>query len=60
MSLTMSQVWDAASGHILYVFEGHKASVHSVCPHDTEGVQFIASSAADGKIKVCKLDCLGS
>ncbi|XP_062119809.1 protein TOPLESS-RELATED PROTEIN 2-like [Humulus lupulus] len=56
----MIKVWDAVSGRRLYIFEGHEAPVYSVCPHYKENIQFIFSTAIDGKIKAWLYDCLGS
>ncbi|XP_028111982.1 protein TPR3-like [Camellia sinensis] len=54
------KVWDAVAGHKQYIFEGHEAPVHSVCPHYKENIQFIFSTTIDGKIKAWLYDCLGS
>ncbi|KAJ3692551.1 hypothetical protein LUZ60_011646 [Juncus effusus] len=54
------KVWDAMKGHKQYTFEGHDAPVYSVCPHYKESIQFIFSTAIDGKIKAWLYDCLGS
>ncbi|KAG6546023.1 hypothetical protein Mapa_012428 [Marchantia paleacea] len=54
------KVWDAVSGRKLYTFEGHEAPVYSVCPHHKESIQFIFSTAIDGKIKAWLYDLLGS
>ncbi|XP_068635481.1 protein TOPLESS-RELATED PROTEIN 2-like isoform X1 [Aristolochia californica] len=54
------KVWDAVSGRRLYMFEGHEAPVYSVCPHHKEAIQFIFSTAIDGKIKAWLYDCMGS
>ncbi|KAL3497944.1 hypothetical protein ACH5RR_040676 [Cinchona calisaya] len=54
------KVWDAVAGRRLYIFEGHEASVYSICPHYKENIQFIFSTAIDGKIKAWLYDCLGS
>ncbi|CAM8927593.1 unnamed protein product [Rhodiola kirilowii] len=54
------KVWDAVSGRKMYTFEGHEAPVYSVCPHYKENIQFIFSTAVDGKIKAWLYDCLGS
>ncbi|GAA0142061.1 hypothetical protein LIER_03046 [Lithospermum erythrorhizon] len=54
------KVWDAVSGRRLYTFEGHEAPVYSVCPHYKESIQFIFSTAIDGKIKAWLYDSLGS
>lgn len=37
--LSISQVWDAATGRKQYTFEGHEAPVYSVCPHHKESIQ---------------------
>ncbi|PWA83101.1 LIS1 homology motif protein [Artemisia annua] len=54
------KVWDAVAGRKQYTFEGHEAPVYSVCPHYKEQIQFIFSTAIDGKIKAWLYDCLGS
>ncbi|GLJ08649.1 hypothetical protein SUGI_0092930 [Cryptomeria japonica] len=54
------KVWDAISGRKLYTFEGHEAPVYSVCPHHKESIQFIFSTALDGKIKAWLYDNMGS
>lgn len=54
------KVWDAATGTKQYTFEGHEAPVYSVCPHYKENIQFIFSTAVDGKIKAWLYDNLGS
>ncbi|XP_058085510.1 protein TOPLESS-RELATED PROTEIN 2-like isoform X2 [Magnolia sinica] len=54
------KVWDAVAGCKQYVFEGHEAPVYSVCPHHKEAIQFIFSTAIDGKIKAWLYDFLGS
>ncbi|XP_072978212.1 protein TPR3-like [Typha angustifolia] len=54
------KVWDATNGTKLYTFEGHEAPVYSVCPHYKENIQFIFSTALDGKIKAWLYDNLGS
>ncbi|KAL4595820.1 hypothetical protein ACB092_12G119400 [Castanea dentata] len=51
------KVWDAATGRRQYTFEGHEAPVYSVCPHYKENIQFIFSTAIDGKIKAWLYDC---
>ncbi|XP_029116430.1 protein TOPLESS-RELATED PROTEIN 2 isoform X2 [Elaeis guineensis] len=56
----MIKVWDATTGMKQYMFEGHEAPVYSVCPHYKESIQFIFSTAIDGKIKAWLYDCLGS
>ncbi|KAL7168434.1 hypothetical protein ACSBR2_038801 [Camellia fascicularis] len=54
------KVWDAVTGNKQYTFEGHEAPVYSVCPHHKESIQFIFSTATDGKIKAWLYDNLGS
>ncbi|XWS72950.1 hypothetical protein CRYUN_Cryun02cG0083500 [Craigia yunnanensis] len=54
------KVWDAATGAKQYTFEGHEAPVYSICPHHKENIQFIFSTATDGKIKAWLYDNLGS
>lgn len=54
------KVWDAMNGRRQYTFEGHEAPVYSVCPHHKESIQFIFSTAIDGKIKAWLYDLLGS
>ncbi|XP_042499991.1 protein TPR3-like isoform X2 [Macadamia integrifolia] len=54
------KVWDAVNGSKLYTFEGHDAPIYSVCPHYKENIQFIFSTALDGKIKAWLYDNLGS
>ncbi|XP_047327118.1 protein TOPLESS-like isoform X2 [Impatiens glandulifera] len=54
------KVWDATTGAKQYTFEGHEAPVYSVCPHHKENIQFIFSTAMDGKIKAWLYDNLGS
>ncbi|KAI4295197.1 hypothetical protein MLD38_040576 [Melastoma candidum] len=53
------KVWDL-NGRKLFNFEGHEASVFSVCPHHKENIQFIFSTAIDGKIKAWLYDNMGS
>ncbi|KAB1205517.1 Protein TOPLESS [Morella rubra] len=53
----MIKVWDAVTGRRLYTFEGHEAPVYSICPHYKENIQFIFSTAIDGKIKAWLYDC---
>ncbi|KAL3728392.1 hypothetical protein ACJRO7_033043 [Eucalyptus globulus] len=53
------KVWDL-SGRKLFHFEGHEAPVYSVCPHHKENIQFIFSTAIDGKIKAWLYDNMGS
>ncbi|GFY90532.1 TOPLESS-related 2 [Actinidia rufa] len=52
-------VWDL-NGRKLFVFEGHEAPVYSICPHQKENIQFIFSTAIDGKIKAWLYDNMGS
>ncbi|XP_059643467.1 topless-related protein 4-like isoform X2 [Cornus florida] len=54
------KVWDAATGSKQYTFEGHEAPIYSVRPHFKENIQFIFSTAIDGKIKAWLYDNLGS
>ncbi|XP_019452615.1 PREDICTED: topless-related protein 4-like isoform X3 [Lupinus angustifolius] len=54
------KVWDAVTGTKQYTFEGHEAPVYSVCPHHKESIQFIFSTATDGKIKAWLYDNVGS
>ncbi|KAH7427885.1 hypothetical protein KP509_10G065300 [Ceratopteris richardii] len=54
------KVWDAINGRRQYTFEGHEAPVYSVCPHHKENIQFIFSTAIDGKIKAWLYDHMGS
>ncbi|KAF3456286.1 hypothetical protein FNV43_RR00936 [Rhamnella rubrinervis] len=53
------KVWDL-SGKKLFNFEGHEAPVYSVCPHHGENIQFIFSTAVDGKIKAWLYDNVGT
>ncbi|XP_052199318.1 topless-related protein 3 [Diospyros lotus] len=53
------KVWDL-TGRKLFTFEGHETSVYSICPHQKENIQFIFSTAVDGKIKAWLYDNLGS
>lgn len=53
------KVWDL-TGRKLFNFEGHEAPVYSVCPHHKENIQFIFSTAVDGKIKAWLYDNMGS
>ncbi|GMP60392.1 hypothetical protein CsSME_00023279 [Camellia sinensis var. sinensis] len=53
------KVWDL-TGRKLFNFEGHQAPVYSVCPHQKENIQFIFSTAIDGKIKAWLYDNMGS
>eukprot|EP01018_Ginkgo_biloba_P018591 Gb_09668 [translate_table: standard] len=54
------KVWNAVTGRKQYTFEGHEAPVYSVCPHHKENIQFIFSTAIDGKIKAWLYDLVGS
>ncbi|KAL3835512.1 hypothetical protein ACJIZ3_010248 [Penstemon smallii] len=54
------KVWDATNGTKQFTFEGHEAPVYSICPHHKESIQFIFSTALDGKIKAWLYDNLGS
>ncbi|CAN8246917.1 unnamed protein product [Cochlearia groenlandica] len=54
------KVWDAVTGAKRFVFEGHEAPVFSVCPHYKENIQFVFSTATDGKIKAWLYDNMGS
>lgn len=36
------QVWDAITGNKLYSFEGHEASVYSVCAQMKENTQVLS------------------
>ncbi|PWA58943.1 CTLH LisH motif, WD40/YVTN repeat-like-containing domain, Topless family [Artemisia annua] len=54
------KVWDAVTGTKQYTFEGHEAPVYSVCPHYKENIQFLLSTATDGKIKSWLYDTNGS
>ncbi|KAL3750066.1 hypothetical protein ACJRO7_011102 [Eucalyptus globulus] len=53
------KVWDL-HGRKLFNFEGHEAPVYSICPHHKENIQFIFSTAMDGKIKAWLYDNMGS
>ncbi|XP_061371961.1 topless-related protein 3-like isoform X2 [Gastrolobium bilobum] len=53
------KVWDL-TGRKLFNFEGHEAPVYSICPHHKENIQFIFSTAIDGKIKAWLYDSMGS
>ncbi|KAG5056054.1 hypothetical protein JHK85_008564 [Glycine max] len=53
------KVWDIA-GRKLFNFEGHEAAVYSICPHHKESIQFVFSTAIDGKIKAWLYDNMGS
>ncbi|CAK8576205.1 unnamed protein product [Lathyrus sativus] len=44
------KLWDL-DGHVIFIFEGHEAPVHSVLPHAKENIQFILSTLIDGKIR---------
>ncbi|EPS69099.1 hypothetical protein M569_05666, partial [Genlisea aurea] len=54
------KVWDATTGAKQYTFEGHEHPVYSICPHHKENIQFIFSTALDGKIKAWLYDNQGS
>ncbi|KAH9618444.1 hypothetical protein KSS87_012024, partial [Heliosperma pusillum] len=54
------KVWDAVTGAKQYTFEGHESPVYSLCPHHKETIQFIFSTATDGKIKAWLYDNMGS
>ncbi|XP_039166201.1 topless-related protein 4 isoform X2 [Eucalyptus grandis] len=54
------KVWDAVTGAKQQTFEGHEAPVYSICPHNRENIQFIFSTATDGKIKAWFYDNVGS
>ncbi|OAY31471.1 topless-related protein 4 isoform X2 [Manihot esculenta] len=54
------KVWDPVTGNPKFTFEGHEAPVYSVCPHHKENIQFIFSTATDGKIKAWLYDNIGS
>ncbi|KAE9615942.1 putative transcription factor WD40-like family [Lupinus albus] len=53
------KVWDLI-GRRLFEFEGHEAPVYSICPHHKESIQFVFSTAIDGKIKAWLYDNIGS
>ncbi|XP_039136163.1 LOW QUALITY PROTEIN: protein TPR1-like [Dioscorea cayenensis subsp. rotundata] len=53
------KVWDL-TGQKLYTFEGHEAPIYSICPHHKENIQFVFSTAIDGKIKAWLYDNIGS
>ncbi|KAL3538214.1 hypothetical protein ACH5RR_001580 [Cinchona calisaya] len=53
------KVWDL-TGRMLFNFEGHEAPVYSICLHQKENIQFIFSTAIDGKIKAWLYDNMGS
>ncbi|CAI9764250.1 unnamed protein product [Fraxinus pennsylvanica] len=53
------KVWDL-TGRKLFNFDGHEAPVYSICPHQKESIQFIFSTAIDGKIKAWLYDNMGS
>ncbi|KAK6288587.1 hypothetical protein POUND7_000128 [Theobroma cacao] len=54
------KVWDSMTGQKVFNFEGHDAPVYSICPHHKENIQFIFSTAVDGKIKAWLYDNMGS
>ncbi|XP_018440659.2 topless-related protein 3 [Raphanus sativus] len=53
------KVWDV-QGRKHFTFEGHETPVYSICPHHKENIQFIFSTAIDGKIKAWLYDNMGS
>ncbi|ESW35338.1 hypothetical protein PHAVU_001G227000 [Phaseolus vulgaris] len=53
------KVWDL-TGRKLFNFEGHEAPVYSICPHHKDNIQFVFSTAIDGKIKAWLYDNMGS
>ncbi|KAI4301739.1 hypothetical protein L6164_034986 [Bauhinia variegata] len=53
------KVWDL-TGRKLFNFVGHEAPVYSICPHHKENIQFIFSTAIDGRIKAWLYDNMGS
>ncbi|XP_054816813.1 topless-related protein 3-like isoform X2 [Prosopis cineraria] len=55
----MIKAWEL-NGRKLFTFEGHEAPVYSICPHHKENIQFIFSTAVDGKIKAWLYDNMGS
>ncbi|XP_076957021.1 topless-related protein 4-like isoform X2 [Bidens hawaiensis] len=54
------KVWDAVTGAKQHTFDDHGAPVYSICPHFKENIQFIFSTATDGKIKAWLYDNMGS
>lgn len=60
VNVTTVQIWDATTGLKLYTMEGHEAAVYSVCPHYRGSIQFIFSTAVDGKIKAWLYDDAGA
>ncbi|CAJ1868536.1 unnamed protein product [Sphenostylis stenocarpa] len=52
------KVWDL-TGRKLFNFEGHKAPVYSICPHQRGKIKFVFSTAIDGKIKAWLYDNMG-
>ncbi|XP_031373789.1 topless-related protein 1-like isoform X2 [Punica granatum] len=54
------KVWDAMTGAKKFSFEGHNATICSICPHSKDGVNFIFSTSEDGKIKAWLYDHLGA
>ncbi|GAB4842086.1 Topless- protein 4 [Ancistrocladus abbreviatus] len=54
------KVWDVTTGAKLHSFEGHEAPVYSLCPHHRDNIQFIFSTAIDGRIKAWLYDDVGS
>ncbi|GAA0148029.1 hypothetical protein LIER_07579 [Lithospermum erythrorhizon] len=53
------KVFDASTGAKQHTFEGHDAPVYSVCPHFKENIEFVFSTAVDGKIKAWLYDNMG-
>ncbi|CAI9092663.1 OLC1v1027973C2 [Oldenlandia corymbosa var. corymbosa] len=45
------QVWDSKSGSKQFTFEGHGASVYSLCPHINEDSHLLLSTSTNGEIK---------
>ncbi|KAK9162797.1 hypothetical protein Syun_003699 [Stephania yunnanensis] len=67
ISNIMHLVWDAGAGRRLHTFEGHESPVYSVSltikiifRYFLSMIDFIFSTALDGKIKAWLYDCLGS
>ncbi|CAH8324592.1 unnamed protein product [Eruca vesicaria subsp. sativa] len=56
--IDVEHVWDV-SGRKHSTFEGHDAPVYSICHHHKENIQFIFSTAIDGKIKAWLYDNMG-
>ncbi|CAI0444241.1 unnamed protein product [Linum tenue] len=53
------QAWDIATGGRIYSFEGHHASVYSLCPRTKNNTHFFFSTSVDGNIKAWLYDYLG-